>query len=390
MFRNIYIKRLDERDKTTEHKSYLLHAVALIGVRSVLGIENEKGSPFNVQRSVHIPNLEFDEVEGLFRWYEKESGQNVLPEVIRALYDETRGQPGLTCWFGELLTEGFEDYRVDYKRPINMRDFEIVYAAATYALPNNNILNIISKAKEKDNKLMIFEMFQTDQKLKFRYDDSTINDLYMNGIADKEIVDGTDYYIRFSCPFVQKRLFNYFSNELFHYMGKLVAPFDPLEDTITEEKLDTVNLVRRYETYLLKNKDWLLKGAPRRKDMRIFEALYHFNLYMFLYRLLETSGAKVYPQFPTGNGKIDIVINYKKCIYGIELKSYSNHSSYKAALEQAARYGRQLSLEEILLVFFIEEIDKDTRQTYEAEYLEKDSGVKVIPIFVETANYPVT
>jgi hypothetical protein len=36
--------------------------MALIGVRAVLGVENVKGSPFNVQRSVHIPNLTHDEV----------------------------------------------------------------------------------------------------------------------------------------------------------------------------------------------------------------------------------------------------------------------------------------------------------------------------------------
>lgn len=73
-FRNIYIHRMDEVKKPTEQKTYLLHGAALIGVRSVLGIENQKGSPFNVQRSVHIPNLTYDEVKGIFQWYEKESG----------------------------------------------------------------------------------------------------------------------------------------------------------------------------------------------------------------------------------------------------------------------------------------------------------------------------
>jgi hypothetical protein len=38
-------------------KDYLLHGMALIGVRAVLGVENVKGSPFNVQRSVHIPEF---------------------------------------------------------------------------------------------------------------------------------------------------------------------------------------------------------------------------------------------------------------------------------------------------------------------------------------------
>ncbi len=51
--------------------------------------------------------------------------------------------------------------------------------------------------------------------------------------------------------------------------------------------------------------EWLLKDAPRRADMRIYEAVYHFNLYSYLKELLETRGGKVFPEFPTGNGKIN-------------------------------------------------------------------------------------
>ncbi len=52
VFRNIYMLRKDQANKSTEQKDYLLHGVALIGVRSVLGIENVKGSPFNVRRNI--------------------------------------------------------------------------------------------------------------------------------------------------------------------------------------------------------------------------------------------------------------------------------------------------------------------------------------------------
>ncbi len=125
-FRNIYIHRMDEVKKSTEQKTYLLHGAALIGVRSVLGIENQKGSPFNVQRSVHIPNLTYDEVKGIFQWYEKESGQTIDPDVIDCLFYETNGQPGLTCWFGELLTE---TYNPDPEKPITMSNFKVKFMA---------------------------------------------------------------------------------------------------------------------------------------------------------------------------------------------------------------------------------------------------------------------
>ena len=104
----------------------------------------------------------------------------------------------------------------------------------------------------------------------------------MNGVIDYEKQGRTDYYVKFSCPLVQKRLFNYFSNELFPDMGKLHEPFENLDDTIDETKLDPLNLLKRYQNYLKKNHHWLMKNAPRRSDLRIYEAVYHFNLYSYL------------------------------------------------------------------------------------------------------------
>lgn len=383
-FRSMHTKRSNEADKKSVEKSCLLHGLALIGVRTVLGIENVTGSPFNVQRSLHIPNLTFAEVDGMFKWYEQESGQRVEQEVIDRIYYETRGQPGLTCWLGELLTEGFEGYQVEKETPITPDSFQEVYEAAIYDLPNNNILNIISKANKEPYKDMVLELFKTDEKVKFRYDDKQINYLYMNGVIAREKAENGGSYVKFSCPFVQKRLFNYFSNELFHYTGKLYEPFESLADTFTEEGLNIRNLLRRYQTYLQKNRDWLLKDAPKRKDLRVFEAVYHFSFYRYICDFLGTKRASVYPEFPTGNGQIDLIIRYDNKLYGLELKSYTNETEYYEALKQAAQYGKQLQLPEISLVFFVEYVDEKNRKKYEVEYVDQATGVKVIPVFVET------
>jgi Holliday junction resolvase-like predicted endonuclease len=66
---------------------------------------------------------------------------------------------------------------------------------------------------------------------------------------------------------------------------------------------------------------------------------------------LKVPGGKVLPEFPTGYGKIDLIVMYGNFTYGIELKSYTNERNYKEALEQAAQYGKQLKLPEIFLVF---------------------------------------
>ncbi len=383
VFRDMFVSRTNEMDKPGQEKTYLLHGLALVGVRGVLGIENETGSPFNVQRNIHISNLTRREVDGLFQWYEKESGQNIAPDVIERLFYETKGQPGLTCWFGELLTE---TYNEEKNKTVTLDNFEEVYAAAIKILPNNNILNIISKAGKEPYKQKVLELFKTTRKIEFTFDNKQLNYLYMNGVIDHEKQGRTEYYVKFSCPLVQKRLFKYFSNELFPNMGKLHEPFENLGDTIDDATLDPRNLLKRYQTYFKKNRGWLLKNAPRRADLRIYEAVYHFNLYSYLDDFLKTWGSKVIPEFPTGNGKIDLVILHAGKAYGLELKSYTNERNYTIALGQAAKYGKQLNLSEVFLVFFVENIDEENRKKYEKDLKEKDTGVVVKPVFIETGN----
>ncbi len=383
-FRSMYTERLNESDKPDAEKSCLLHGLALIGVRTVLGIENVSGSPFNVQRSVHIPNLTHDEVEGMFRWYERESGQTVEQNVIDRIYYETNGQPGLTCWLGELLTEGHEWYQADPTQPITMDQFEEMYVTALNVLPNNNILNILSKAKTPPYTDMVLKLFQTEEKQRFKYDHPAINYLYLNGVIAPEKTGKTELYVKFASPFVQKRLFNYFSDTVFEEMGQVRTISDSAADVFRDDRLNIRHLMTRFETYLKQNRDWLLKDAPKRKDLRIYEAVYHFCFYRYLSDFLGTKHARVYPEFPTGNGKIDLMLSYYDTRYGLELKSYTDESKYYEALDQAAKYGKQCHLTEIWLISFVEYVDDATRRKYEVEYVDRDTGVKVMPLFVET------
>ncbi|MCP5101739.1 MAG: hypothetical protein GY950_00085 [bacterium] len=381
IFRDIFIDRTNERGRESKDKTYLLHGLALIGVRSVLGIENIKGSPFNVQQSLHVPNLTYEEVNEMFRRYTGETGQQIEPEAVSALYEEARGQPGLTCWFGELITE---KYNLEKDKPIGFDIFEEAYAAATHILPNNNILNIISKANKDPYQETVLELFKPGEKYVFNFDDKNINYLYMNGVIDKEKVGKTEYYVRFSSPFVQKRLFNYFPRTLFKQLGQLVKPFLNLDPVITSTRLDVRELMKLYQAYLDANRSWLFKDVPRRSDLRIYESVFHFNLYAYLFSFLRDKEARVFPEFPTGNGKIDLLIRHNNMDYGIELTSYTDDTGYRRSLEQAALYGKQLGLSEIFLVIFVEAIDEPNRKKYEAVYRHESTAVTVNPIFITT------
>ncbi len=386
-FRDIYITRRMASGAAGFENAVSLHGLALIGVRSVLGIENVTGSPFNIQRSLHIPNLTFEEVQSMFRWYENESGQDVDPVVVERIYKETRGQPGLVSWFGELLTEGYEGYAPDRSQPLSPVDFEMVFADAVSVLPNNNILNMISKARQEPYRGMVLEMFKTREILPFRFDDPLQNFLYMNGVIDREKISRTENAVRFSSPFVQKRLFNYFSRDIFGTMDHLYDPMTDIEAVVKGDAVDIPALMGLYQQYLTQNRDWLLKNAPRRKtDLRIYEAVFHFNLYMYLAAFFRDKGGEVFPEFPTGNGKIDLLVQYGEMLYALELKSFKDRYAYKKALSRAGEYAVQLGLEQIYLIFFIETIDNENRQRFAAVYHDDASGVSVAPIFVETGS----
>ena len=385
VFRHIYTTRQSQVDKLTGEKDYLLHSLALIGVRAVLGVENRRGSPFNVQRSVHIPNLTHDEVAYLFNCYQQESGQAIKSDVVERIWSEFQGQPGLTCWFGELLTE---TYNQATHQLITMTYFEDVYGAALDLLPNSNILNIVSKAKQEPYKQFILELFQTKDETKFVYNDPIINFLYMNGVVDVAQISLKENYIKFPCPYVQKQLFNYFARELFQgNIQCLSDPFEDLSDTITEESLNIRQLLLRYEQYLQTNRHHLLKDAPRRKnDLRVYEAVFHFHIYSYLASFFRSYDGVVQPEFPTGNGQIDLLIRHGGQLFGLELKSFANQRAYRKALAQAAKYGQQLGVTSIWLVLFIETIDEKNRQQFEKDYTDNETGVTVHPQFVQIGN----
>ena len=390
VFRNIYIRLREQSDRPTGEKDLLLHGVLLVGVRSVLGIENVSGSPFNVQRSLHIPNLTFEEVRSMFAWYEDESGQAVEADVVRRLYDETLGQPGLISWLGELLTETGRgrlnpdgDER-EAPATLTMRDFEQMYAKAVNTLPNANIMNLIAKVREAPYRDLVLAMFETERKLPLRIDEPRTGFLYMNGVVSEEETSDGKQWLRFACPFVQRRLFNYFSFTNYDDMGRLFAPLEDISDTVTETSLNIRRLLERFERHLRANRDWLLKDAPRRSDMRVREAVFHFILYSYLTSYLQHWRASVQPEFPTGNGKIDLLIDHAGQTYGIEVKTYSSVAAYRDALRQAAGYGQQLGLKEIALVFFVDAIDDANRERFQAPWADAEAGVTVVPTLVVT------
>ncbi len=281
-FRKIYLAR----------EGYTLHGLALIGVRAVLGVDSPRGSPFNVQRSLHVPNLTREEVVEMFGQYQAESGQAVLPEVVETVYTMTRGQPGLVGWLGELLTE---KYNPGQGQPITLEHWKDVFMLACRVEPNNTILNLLKKAKGPYREQVMGLFGNAD--IPFSFDQDWCNYLYTNGILDYEkstdAMGARTSVCRFSCPFVQFRLHAAFTDDL--VTGFPILPLDPLDtlsDVFTEQTLDAPALLERYKAYLARLKaagQDPFMGEERRSDLGLREAVGHFHLYAWLREAARTS-----------------------------------------------------------------------------------------------------
>ncbi len=372
LFRAMYLDR----------DNYLLHGLALIGVKAVLGVDSLRGSPFNIQRSLHVENFSPEEVTDLFGQYQSESGQPVDRDVVQQVFDVTAGQPGLVGWFGELLTE---KYNPAADKPIGMDTWRYVFQAALRMEWNNTILNLVKKVRAgyTDHVLELFGRSDVP----FSLDADWCAYLYMNGVISSEIQTDSQsqpqIFCRFSCPFIQKRLYNALTLDLIG--GRLPIPaleiMDDLSD-VFEAGLNLPLLLARYKSYLLRMKARGLnpfKDQPRRTDMHYTEAVGHFHLYAWL-QFAVGKRCVVSPEFPTGNGKVDIHLNCDGSRGVIEVKSFVDAAEFRKAQFQAAAYAGSLGMDSVTLAIFVPVDDEAVLEKLSTQIEQHGVTVHVVAI----------
>ncbi|MBF0227475.1 MAG: ATP-binding protein [Desulfobacterales bacterium] len=370
LFREMYLNR----------ENYCLHGLALIGV---LGVESERGSPFNIQRSLHIPNFVKDEVIDLYQQYQNESGQKIDSSVVEKIFESTRGQPGLVCWFGELLTE---TYNPETQKIININDWENVFEAAVYKEWNNSVLNLIKKAKGEYLNY-VTELF-TKPNISFSIWSDWCSYLYFNGIIDEQInIDSNgkeNYVCRFSSPYVQACLYNALTIDIIGDKMPITAltPLDDLSDVFENKEINVPNLLERYKDYLKRLKarginTW--KEQPRRTDLHLTEAVGHFHLYAWLKEALLDS-CIISPEFPTGNGKVDLHLKCKDKKGIIEVKSFQNYPKLVQGKTQSANYAKKMCLDSVTMALFAPFDDESIIEKLSTQ--EIIDGVKVTVVTI--------
>ncbi len=362
-----------------------LHGLALVGVRAVLGIESQRGSPFNIQKSLHIPNLTHAEVTELYRQYQEESSQAIDTVVVEEVYQSTKGQPGLVSWFGELLTE---KYNPGSSQTIGMDTWKRVWHKARFVEPNNTIMNLIAKARMSEYQDFLVALFSHSDRA-FSFHEPKCSYLFLHGIITSETLEQPNGEIgeicRFASPFIQDCLYYALNREVIgeSYPILPLQPLDELSDVFAGMSLNLPALLQRYQDYLHRLKvkglnPW--KEQPSRKtDLRLTEAVGHFHLFTWLQAAVGRQ-CVVSPEFPTGNGKVDLHLRCEGQRSIIEIKSFTNNYDAKLARQQAAKYAKQLGLPLVTVALFVPVDDEDILEKLSVEEVIEEVVVQVVAI----------
>ncbi len=158
----------------------------------------------------------------------------------------------------------------------------------------------------------------------------------------------------------------------------LSIPWTIWRDVFEGPDLDIPGLLKRYKDYLARLKtsgfdpwkDQPSNASPRRKtDFHLTEAVGHFHLFAWLQAAVGRR-CVVSPEFPTGNGKVDLHLRCREKHGIIEVKSFVDAWQVKSDREKAARYAESLDLAHVTLAIFT--------PSYDETVLEKLSGKEII------------
>ncbi len=350
-----------------QKQDHALHSMILVGVSTIAELVTSSGaSPFNVTEEPQVSYFTRSEVNLLINQYVAESGQKFEDKVINAIYDNTKGQPGLVCAIAVHLLKKASN------RTIIMADFLVALDYFLKLKYDKNILNIVRKAKEK--KAFMCRLLFGEQPIDFSVDIEDIAYLHANGV-----IDNIEGYVGIPVPLYGKRIIMAFrpeiNGETQHYGLKVN---DNFKEYFKNGGLNIHAILNKYRQYVRK------RGFKAFDTEKLKEGAWHYSLDGFLNFFIDALDGHTFIEVPSGAGRTDILIVYKSHRYLIETKIFSNNTLLKRGKGQLAEYLKSESLDEGYYVVFSNlHTDKDML------YFEDSIQGKQIYTYVVCTNFPV-
>ena len=325
--RRIYLSREENRCP---------YSLGIVGVKSITQLNYDRSiSPFNIQDDFNLSNFTLPQIQRLLGQYTEDTGQAFAPEVVESIHRQTDGQPFLVNRMAQILTQ---EMSIPLEDTISVAHFEMAHQ---HILDEDSVhLAHLTTNIRRDARFerLLLRICLKESGIRFNIRNDLISELATYGVLKK----GADGFCKVLNPI---------------YQYVIVQTFLPLINGLEDEylpedsDLDFSDYVTAAGKINLRGALANFRGFIARVGYRILEVpespkefVATYLLYSYLDYLVREIGGYMYPEVPTGRGRMDLMILYRGEKYIIEIKIWGGQKRYQAGKHQLARY---LDLEQV-------------------------------------------
>jgi len=370
----LHVLRQIYHEKKLNPSHNYIHSVGIVGVKSIAQLDfDHTVSPFNIQDQFAIENFTVEQVAELYGQYTKEAGQPFAPEVIEAIHEKTTGQPFLVNRLGQILTTKMN---IPQTEEITLKHFQEAYA---YLLNDENthfdtlVKNIRSEPEFKE---ILIDVITGRKERRFNRRDKNVQSLVTFGVLkEKEglcVIDN---------PVYQSIIIDAFSPFINGVEDKYL-PEDAEDFTDYLSKSGEIQM----DELLSNFRDFI--GRAGYKILEVPETPQEFVgqylLLTYLDLFVRKIGGHLYPEVPTGHGRMDIILLYRSEKHIVETKLWRGEKRYQSGKRQLAEY---LEKEGVIKGYYIVFDHRQSSQPrYERELVARK---EIISYCIPIPTYPL-
>ena len=308
-------------------------SIVLVGMRDLKdyitaskdGIEPNPGSPFNIKEdSVELTNFQKTDIVELFEQRTSESGQQITPEALDYVYEQSKGQPWIVNSLFKRATMQIMDFesieKVELKHVVEARR-QMIIARETH------LDALAVRLKEKRIRSVIEPILTGESDPDLAESDAFRLCLDLGLVAlDDEI------------PVIANPIYREVIARHLTYGQQLAIPKPDWQWENPDESLDMNRMMREFQIFWRRHADlWESKSKAK---SGYTEAFPHLLLMAFLQRVLN-GGGHIERDCAAGRGRMDLGIEYNGYHYIIEIKMIRNYNSPQTVREEGLKQIRR-------------------------------------------------
>ncbi|GHV90298.1 hypothetical protein AGMMS50268_08010 [Spirochaetia bacterium] len=300
-------------------------SVALVGMRDLKdyitaskgGVPPNPGSPFNVKSdSASLSNFQKDDVKRLFAQRTEETGQQITPEALDYVYEQSGGQPWIVNSLLQRATmrvldvESTETVSIDHilearEQMIDARETHL--DALAYRLENPQIRSVMESliTGEPNTRLAQGEPFRL--------------------CLDLGLVT-----IENGSPTVANPIYREVIAREITFSTQMAIPAPEWKWEKSDGTLDMDALLREFQAF------WRSNSEVWEQQADYIEAFPHLLLMAFLQRVTNGSG-RIEREYAAGRGRMDLAVEYHGVWNIIEIKLLRQGKTFEILMEEGSR-----------------------------------------------------